>query len=64
MSVLLDNQVDTQNENLKIKIPSPHRGCDKIKKEEKQLLRKKILMKGQLYKAVSEYCMHGRTDFH
>ena len=35
-----DNQVDTQNENLKIKNfkdhTSPHRGCDENKLEEKE----------------------------
>ena len=53
MSELLDKQVDTQNENLKITIPGftqalTHRGCGENKLEEKTICHAK------LYKAISE----------
>ena len=59
MSELLDKQVDTGNENLKIKIPgvhaSPRNMCNENKsRRKKQLPHKICLLKGELYKAVSE----------
>ena len=60
MSELLDKQVDTQNENLKIKIPGFTQAlackvCDENESRRKiQLPCKKILLEGGLYKAVSE----------
>ena len=59
MSELLDKQVDKENENLKIKIPGFTQAlvkcAMKIKESrKKRLLRKNFLLKGGLYKAVSE----------
>ena len=59
MGELLDNQVDTLNENLKKKFQgsrSLHKGCDEIKKVEEKTtaMQKKFLMQRGLYKAVSE----------
>ena len=60
MSELLDNQnqVDTQNENLKIKFRGFMQALIevvmKIKKVEKMTATLKIFMKGGLYKAISE----------
>ena len=55
---MLDKQVDTENENLKIKIPGFTQALVKcvmkIKVEEKRLPHKNLLLKGGLYKAVSE----------
>ena len=53
MSELLDNQIDTQNENLKIKIPGFMQALVEVVTK-KQLPHKKFLMKGGLYKAVTE----------
>ena len=57
MGELLDNQIDTQNENLKIKIPGFTQAlvevAMKIKKVEKMTATQKNLMKG-FYKTVSE----------
>ena len=61
MSELLDKQVDTENENLKIKIPGLMQALlkcamkiKKVEEKKKQLLRRNFLLKGGLYKAVSE----------
>ena len=59
MSELLDNPVDTQGENLKINFRGSHKpsysGCDE-NKEKNDCRIKNFVMKGGLYKAVSEYC--------
>ena len=56
MSELLNNQIDTQNENLKIKIPGFTQAlievAMKIKKNDCCI--KNFVMKEGLYKAVSE----------
>ena len=56
MSELLDNQVNTQNENLKIKVPGFTQAlikrAMKIKIEEKDCRAKRII--GVIYKAISE----------
>ena len=60
MSELLDKQVDTENKNLKIKIPGLTQAlvkcAMKIKESgrKKRLPRKNFLLKGGLYKTVSE----------
>ena len=56
MSELLDKQVDTENKNLKIKIPSPRKVCNENKRKwkKKRLPRKNFLLKGGLYRTVSE----------
>ena len=61
MSELLDKQVDTEIENLKIKIPGFTQAlvkcAMKIKKNQKKIMtavQKYLLLKGEFYKAVSE----------
>ena len=55
MNELLDNQVDTQNENLKIKILGYAQALVEVAmKIYKMTAMQKILMKGGLYKGVSE----------
>ena len=61
MSELLDKQIDTEIENLKIKIPGFMQAlvkcAMKIKKNWKKImtaLQKYLLLKGGFYKAVSE----------
>ena len=55
MSELLDNQVDTQNENLQIKILGFMQAIiEVVMKEIRKLPYKISLLKGEDYKAISE----------
>ena len=63
MSELLDNQVDTQHENLKIKILGFTQAIIEVAMKEIRRLAYKIsLLKGGIYKAVSEDWLEGTNS--